>query len=483
MLKKLIHNFTYTICLLPFVLFLIKIVHNLLFYFSIVSSLEFAAIISVIIIFLIIFTTKLIKVNILRFQINSLQSKYLWMILLFGLINSIIFLDQFTTEEIAFPSGDGIRHIKIIYDILNIKQSFRSYNFLANGEVVLGNYYPLQSHYLPALISYLPFFSIIDSYVISTVFIAFFMFPLYLFLLLSYFASQNIAFYLTLASSLVSIQFIGLIFTSNFAQYYANTILFLLIFIFFVTKNSSLRSLVLACSLLLSTFMLFSSHPSTLFSYLLIILILTFRLRFMNSLIFAGFFFSFLIIFLSLLKYFSSELLAFLDSQPPVNQNFDLQINVIISKIIEFIQLNLIYLSNFELKFPFGLFFILLFFSLNYFNKKFNEIEWRFLILFIISSIIVLSSSTGGLADGLGVLSILSFFYYSSPVRISHLVFLILFISLAFMLDKIRVNFSLIGSIINKTLFQLIILLGLAFIFYYNLSFFSEVFRNFQILK
>ena len=270
-MKKLIHYYVYSTLLLPFILVFVKLVHNLISVLDIPNHFSWATLIGTSIFFLFIFQLRQKDLYLITRVVKNVDLRIYYLIIIACTMSSLTIISKFDSNNVIYISGDGISHVSVIRDIMTINQSILGFNYSTETGIGEGIFYPVLSHYLPAIFSEITQIDIISAYYISQIYLISFVFPLYLFFLLKNLTSSNLmSYYITIISLIATIFPLGLFYTANFAQLFANILLFYFLFLIKLFRETK----ILFFYLIILSFILTLAHPTSVFSFILVILIL-----------------------------------------------------------------------------------------------------------------------------------------------------------------------------------------------------------------
>ena len=461
----MIRSYVYIILLLPFYLFFINIIHKLLGQVRINNSFVIA-IFFVTLVFPFLIYHKRRNKNILLLKQNIQQIElvnYLFLIL-FQILASLFLMNFYDWLDLQTNGGDTQSHLSVIFDTINVRQEFFSYNYLVDGQVFQGLFYPTLAHYLPGLMTGIFDFNIFNSYVYAIILFCNILFPTYLFLLLRLFSNSSISLNLVLLSLFATISPFGLIQTGNFSMLFSIVILTLFVYLAFVIQISPFHMLSLSVILLFA-------HPSALFSLFLVVITLRFNASDIKSIFKSRFIFvSFIgfIVFVTNLD-LQSLIKSYVGTLPNINPPSGVTFNDFVQKIYSVLDIYVIRLGDNEYYFP-NLIFIIFLILFKFANKvPFIKFEKRLIILYIVSYLILFSSFLVSFNVQFNRFALLSFFYYQSPIRIAHLVVLSNLLLLSALLYSCSLKLKII-KILDTNSFKLTFVLTSISLYYANMS-------------
>jgi hypothetical protein len=365
--------------------------------------------------------------------------------------------------DLQTTGGDTPSHLRVIFDTINFRQEFFSYNYSVDGQVFQGLFYPTLAHYLPGLMTGILNFKIFNSYIYAIIFFYNILFPAYLFLLLRLFSNSSISLNLVFLSLFATISPFGLIQTGNFSMLFSIVILTLFVYLAFVIQIS--RFHILSISVIL-----FFAHPSALFSLFLVVSTLRFNSSDIKSIFksrfvivsFIGFF-----IFATVLD-LQSLIKSYVGTLPKIEPPSGVTFNDFVQKIYNVLDVYVIRLGDNEYYFPNLILIIFLILFKYAINIPFIKFEKRLLILYIVSYLILFSSFLVSFNTQFNRFALLSFFYYQSPIRIAHLVVLSNLLLLSALLNACSPKLKIIKILDTKS-FKFIFALTSISMYYANM--------------
>ena len=418
--RKLLTLYLFIIILSPIFFFLTRLIHGLLSHNNLESILTTSLLLSCVCLIILCIQKNSLGNAATQLQISREDVFALGLIVLISIFSYTISINIFSAPSF-YLYGDNIRHISVIGDISMYPQYFFSHTYSDGLDVKSGLFYPIQAHYLPNILVELFPISNNEAYAYSIIYYIYFLFPTYLYLLLREFSNSVISFYLTVLSSLASIFPLKSVILGYFALSYGNIILLLLLLtqIKLIKRGNNLINLI---AFIIFGFMLFVSHPSSLFIYLIIIC--TYQINTIKDVIFSKNKNLILIylVGLGLFTYGISRLANFkalMGTLPERNPYFNYSLESIANRSIDIFVEYIYYMSDHQYVFPFFLLnlFLIIFISLK--RRKFiKDFKFPFLLILFFHLIFTLSLFAG--LDGvLKFLSYSGIFFYSSPARLS----------------------------------------------------------------
>jgi hypothetical protein len=470
--KRLLILYLNMMIFFPFVLFLIKVQMNL---FS-KNTTQFIYSASPVITFLLVIALfKLFrKLGLLVGQdsfVNRNKIFYIFLVILFWGINGYLFYRVFTPLELTQLSGDGINHLRVVRDVISIPQEINSHIYLENGFIRKGIFYPILSHYFPALLSVLFDFSIVNSYFLATTVMVFAVLPIYTYLLIDKLSNSLISFYVTLSSSLIFIYPFNFIETQLFSSMVAS--IFALLFIYLVLNLKSHKLISFCVVFITFVLILYYAHPSSVFIFVIVLTMLKFKtskiIIYKYKWIFLFLTAASLILVNQIINSYIFK--VYLNSFPKENQTYFNSYVEFLPTIIQNINKNFLFLSDQKVVFPFLALLLILF---GVFKKQIFPISnllLRCLLLYLTSSLILVMASFAGLDGFLRFTSYLGIFFYNTPSRITPLIYISFLILLSVLLHHLYNLYSSSKMVIffNSFKVQLLFILILNYAYYVNM--------------
>jgi len=419
--RKLLTLYIFIIILSPIFFLLTKLFHNILSYTKLEPLLAISLLLSCICLTILYIKKKFLGNIVTQLQISQEDIFALGLIVLLSISSYMISIDVFSAQSF-YQYGDNIRHIEVINDINIYPQYLLSHVYSDGFNVINGLFYPLQAHYLPAILVELFPISNSDAYTYSIIYYIHFLYPTFLYLLLRELSNSVISFYLTTLSSLASIFPLKFIMMGYFPMAYGNIILLLLFLvqIKIIKRGHNFFSLI---AFIISSLMIFLAHPSSLFIYVIFICVHQIKLikKIVISIKDKNLIFPCLVS-LGVITYGisrSENYNALLSTLPERNPKFHYSLESIANRSIDIFVEFIFYMGDHQYMFPFFLLNLLLIVFIFLKRRKFiKDFEFPFLLL-LISHLFYILSLFAGLDGLLKSLSYSGVFFYNSPVRLS----------------------------------------------------------------
>lgn len=412
--NSLLQKFFYLPLLIVFTSFIMKSLNPIVSIFTQKHNFLIIFLLSILIEVTLVFSNKLIIQKTL--DGNFVDRKLLYSTI-FSSFCIVIFWFKIIDVQKLLSFGDVNSHILILNSLSSVSQPFLKLATVDSltGEVNYdGYYYPDLFHHIGALLIQSQVSDSIQTFKYLNIFIHAFLFPVIVSIIIkSKFDPQSSRIYLFL---IYSINFfpLALLSTGNF-----NSVGSFLLSIFFALMLSETKSKKLFL-ILLSSSVLFFAHPSYIVSLILFYLLFTamslqkrshpfvYRYKFIELVRY----FSVIAIIIFLLTFVTNLkglLFSYLNSLPLGTTLWQLN-NYDFNYLITLIYTNFFSFSNNLLTIPFGII------SIVYVIYNFNSLPFRFILSLI--TLIYLTSFFSGFNVPVSLLSILSFPFYGSPLRV-----------------------------------------------------------------